>query len=89
MVERIIELSVRHKWVVFGVVFAIAFWAADSMRKTPLDAVPDLSDPQVIIYTDWMGRSPDLVEDQITYPLVRALQSTLAFARCVATPCSG
>jgi copper/silver efflux system protein len=76
MVERIIELSVRHKWVVFGVVFAIAFWAADSMRKTPLDAVPDLSDPQVIIYTDWMGRSPDLVEDQITYPLVRALQST-------------
>jgi Cu(I)/Ag(I) efflux system membrane protein CusA/SilA len=76
MVERIIELSVRHKWVVFGVVFAIALWAADSIRKTPLDAVPDLSDPQVIIYTEWMGRSPDLVEDQITYPLVRALQST-------------
>ena len=76
MVERIIELSVRHKWVVFGVVFAIALWAGDSIRKTPLDAVPDLSDPQVIIYTEWMGRSPDLVEDQITYPLVRALQST-------------
>jgi Cu(I)/Ag(I) efflux system membrane protein CusA/SilA len=76
MVERIIELSVRHKWVVFGVVFAIALWAADSIRRTPLDAVPDLSDPQVIIYTEWMGRSPDLVEDQITYPLVRALQST-------------
>ena len=76
MVERIIELSVRHKWVVFGVVFAMALWAADSIRKTPLDAVPDLSDPQVIIYTEWMGRSPDLVEDQITYPLVRALQST-------------
>ena len=76
MVERIIELSVRHKWVVFGVVFAMVLWAADSIRKTPLDAVPDLSDPQVIIYTEWMGRSPDLVEDQITYPLVRALQST-------------
>jgi Cu(I)/Ag(I) efflux system membrane protein CusA/SilA len=76
MVERIIELSVRHKWVVFGVVVAVALWAADSIRKTPLDAVPDLSDPQVIIYTEWMGRSPDLVEDQITYPLVRALQST-------------
>jgi Cu(I)/Ag(I) efflux system membrane protein CusA/SilA len=76
MVERIIELSVRHKWVVFGAVFALALFAADSMRKTPLDALPDLSDPQVIVYTEWMGRSPDLVEDQITYPLVRALQST-------------
>jgi Cu(I)/Ag(I) efflux system membrane protein CusA/SilA len=76
MVERIIELSVRHKWVVFGVVFALALWALDSVRKTPLDALPDLSDPQVIVYTEWMGRSPDLVEDQITYPLVRALQST-------------
>jgi Cu(I)/Ag(I) efflux system membrane protein CusA/SilA len=76
MVERIIELSVRHKWVVFGTVFALALFAVDSVRKTPLDALPDLSDPQVIVYTEWMGRSPDLVEDQITYPLVRALQST-------------
>jgi Cu(I)/Ag(I) efflux system membrane protein CusA/SilA len=46
------------------------------VRKTPLDALPDLSDAQVIVFTEWMGRSPDLVEDQITYPLVRALQST-------------
>ncbi len=76
MVERVIELSVRHKWVVFGAVLALALFAADSARQTPLDALPDLSDPQVIIYTEWMGRSPDLVEDQITYPLVRALQST-------------
>ena len=76
MVERVIELSVRHKWVVFAAVAALALFAADSLRKTPLDALPDLSDPQVIIYTEWMGRSPDLVEDQITYPLVRALQST-------------
>ena len=76
MVERIIELSVRHKWVVFGAVLVLALFAADSARKTPLDALPDISDPQVIIFTEWMGRSPDLVEDQITYPLVRALQST-------------
>ena len=76
MVERIIELSVRYRWAVFGVVLALTLFAADSARKTPLDALPDLSDPQVIIYTEWMGRSPDLVEDQITYPLVRALQST-------------
>jgi Cu(I)/Ag(I) efflux system membrane protein CusA/SilA len=76
MVERIIELSVRYKWAVFGAAIALALFAADSVRKTPLDALPDLSDPQVIIYTEWMGRSPDLVEDQITFPLVRALQST-------------
>ena len=80
MVERVIELSVRHRWVVFGVVLVMSLWAVDSVRKTPLDALPDLSDPQVIIYTEWMGRSPDLVEDQITYPLVRALQSTPGIA---------
>lgn len=76
MVEKIIELSVRHKWVVFGAVLVLALFAANSVRRTPLDALPDISDPQVIIFTEWMGRSPDLVEDQITYPLVRALQST-------------
>ena len=76
MVERIIELSARHRWVVFALAAALSIWAVDSIRRTPLDAVPDLSDPQVIVYTEWMGRSPDLVEDQITYPLVRALQST-------------
>src|SRR4026208_1459722 len=76
MVDRIIELSVRHKWVVFGAALVLALFAADSARRTPPDAPPALSDPQVIIYTEWMGRSPDLVEDQVTYPLVRALQST-------------
>jgi Cu(I)/Ag(I) efflux system membrane protein CusA/SilA len=76
MVERLIELSARHRWVVFAVVLGLALWAADSVRKTPLDALPDISDPQVIVYSEWMGRSPDLVEDQITYPLVRTLQST-------------
>ena len=76
MVARIIELSVRYKWAVFSAVLVLALFAADAARRTPLDALPDLSDPQVIVYTEWMGRSPDLVEDQITYPLVRALQST-------------
>ena len=76
MVERVIEFSVRHKFIVFGMVLALAVWAIDAVRRTPLDALPDLSDPQVIVYTEWMGRSPDLVEDQITYPLVRGLQST-------------
>jgi Cu(I)/Ag(I) efflux system membrane protein CusA/SilA len=76
MVERIIEFSVRRSWLVFAAVIALSLWAVDSVRRTPLDALPDLSDPQVIVYTEWMGRSPDLVEDQVTYPLVRALQST-------------
>jgi copper/silver efflux system protein len=76
MVERIIEFSVRRKWLIFGAVFVLCVWAVDSVLRTPLDALPDLSDPQVIVYTEWMGRSPDLVEDQVTFPLVRALQST-------------
>jgi Cu(I)/Ag(I) efflux system membrane protein CusA/SilA len=76
VIERIIEWSALHRWFVIGVTLVLTVWAVDSIRKTPLDAIPDLSDPQVIVFTEWMGRSPDLVEDQITYPLVRALQST-------------
>ena len=76
MVERIIELSAKHRWLVIAMVAALLVWAIDSVRRTPLDAVPDLSDPQVIVFSEWMGRSPDLVEDQVTYPLVRSLQST-------------
>ena len=76
MIERIIEWSAQHRWIVLAATLVLALWAVDSIRKTPLDALPDLSDPQVIVFTEWMGRSPDLVEDQITYPLVRALQST-------------
>ena len=76
MIERIIEVCARHRWVVFGVTALLIAWSIVCMRRMPLDAIPDLSDPQVIVYTEWMGRSPDLVEDQITYPLVRALQST-------------
>src|SRR5437763_13403012 len=69
LLERIIEASARNPFLVliltaFGIAGAI--WA---LTKTPLDAIPDLSDVQVIVYTDWEGRSPDLVEDQITYPI--------------------
>ncbi|MFZ5894725.1 MAG: efflux RND transporter permease subunit [Myxococcota bacterium] len=76
MIPRLIELCGRHRLAVFGVVLALLGWSLWSIKRTPLDAVPDLSDPQVIVFTDWMGRSPNLVEDQITYPLVRVLQST-------------
>jgi Cu(I)/Ag(I) efflux system membrane protein CusA/SilA len=76
VIEKVIEFSARYGWLVIGIVLVLLAWAVDSARRAPLDAIPDLSDPQVILYTEWMGRSPDLVEDQITYPLVRALQST-------------
>ena len=75
MVERIIEFSARNRFIVFLLVFsfsAVGLWA---MWHTPIDALPDISDTQVIVYTTWPGRSPDLVEDQITYPIVTALLS--------------
>jgi Cu(I)/Ag(I) efflux system membrane protein CusA/SilA len=76
MLERIIDWSGKHPLTIFVLSALLALWAWRSIREIPLDAIPDLSDPQVIVYTEWMGRSPDLVEDQITYPLVRALRST-------------
>src|SRR6201984_2785069 len=69
MIERIIEASARNKFLVFiFTIFAVA-GGIYGLMHTPLDAIPDLSDAQVIVYTDWEGRSPDLVEDQITYPI--------------------
>ncbi|MBC7173036.1 MAG: efflux RND transporter permease subunit, partial [Polyangiaceae bacterium] len=76
MIDRVIEACAARPWTVFGLVFALVAWSVVAIRQTPLDAVPDLSDPQVIVFAEWMGRGPDLVEDQITYPLVRSLQST-------------
>jgi Cu(I)/Ag(I) efflux system membrane protein CusA/SilA len=73
MIERIIEWSGRNAFLVLlGTGFALAagFWA---VQRVPLDAIPDLSDVQVIVYTEWSGRSPTLVEDQITYPIVTSL----------------
>ncbi len=55
------------------VVAAFAAWGWVSLRQAPLDAIPDLSDVQVIVFTEWMGQSPDLVEDQVTYPISTAL----------------
>src|SRR5438034_827874 len=69
LIDRIIERSAQNKFLVF--VFTIFAIAAGfyGLIHTPLDAIPDLSDVQVIVYTEWEGRSPDLVEDQITYPI--------------------
>ncbi|HOX14859.1 MAG TPA: CusA/CzcA family heavy metal efflux RND transporter [Smithellaceae bacterium] len=73
MIGKIIEYSARNKFIVFLVVFFAVVWGLWTIKNTPLDALPDLSDTQVIIYTEWPGRSPDLVEDQITYPITSTL----------------
>src|SRR5512137_2906156 len=75
MVTRLVEFCARNRaFVLLGTAFALvgALW---SIRHTPIDAIPDLTDPQVIVYTEWMGRSPTLVEDQVTYPIVSSLIS--------------
>ncbi|MCU0770736.1 MAG: efflux RND transporter permease subunit [Verrucomicrobia bacterium] len=72
-IERIIEWSARNRFMVFLMVAALTLAGVYAMRHTPLDAIPDLSDAQVIVFTDWEGRSPNLVEDQITYPIVTKL----------------
>jgi Cu(I)/Ag(I) efflux system membrane protein CusA/SilA len=73
MIARIIEYSARNKFIIFLMVFFLSAWGYWALINTPLDAIPDLSDSQVIIYTEWPGRSPDLVEDQITYPISSTL----------------
>ncbi|MBF0505462.1 MAG: efflux RND transporter permease subunit [Nitrospirae bacterium] len=73
MIARIIEYSARNKFVIFLLVAFLIVWGYWALKKTPLDAIPDLSDTQVIVFTDWSGRSPDLVEDQITYPISSTL----------------
>ena len=73
MIARIIEYSARNKFVVILFVASAIAWGTWAMKNTPLDAIPDLSDTQVIIYTEWLGRSPDLIEDQVTYPISSTL----------------
>lgn len=75
MIEKIIEICTRNRFFVFTVVLLVMLGGVYSIRHIPLDAVPDISDVQVIVYTPWEGRSPDLVEDQVTYPIVSALIS--------------
>ncbi len=75
MISRVIEYSAKNRFIVLVLIAFLFGWGYFSLKNTPLDAIPDLSDTQVIIYTEWMGRSPDLVEDQITYPISSVLLS--------------
>ena len=73
MIEKIIEKSAANKFLVFLVVLFLSAWGIWALRSTPLDAIPDLSDVQVIVYTTWMGRNPSIVEDQVTYPIASTM----------------
>jgi Cu(I)/Ag(I) efflux system membrane protein CusA/SilA len=74
VIERVIEGSVRNRFLVLAVAAALAVFGVYAMLDTPVDAVPDLGENQVIVFTDWPGRSPREVEDQVSYPLSRRLQ---------------
>lgn len=74
MVQKLIELSLRNRLVVLLIAAGLLVWGILSINKNPIDAIPDLSENQVIVFTEWEGRSPQVVEDQVTYPLVSNLQ---------------
>jgi CzcA family heavy metal efflux pump len=74
MVRRIISWSLRNRLIVLLLAAAMFAWGIYEARRNPVDAIPDLSENQVIVFTEWMGRSPQVIEDQVTYPLVSNLQ---------------
>lgn len=74
MVRALITLALKNRLIVLLVAAVLFGWGIYSIKENPIDAIPDLSENQVIVFTEWMGRSPQLMEDQITYPLVSNLQ---------------
>ncbi len=74
MVEKLITFSLRNRAIVLLVSACLFVWGIYSVRQNPIDAIPDLSENQVIVFTEWMGRSPQVIEAQVTYPLVSNLQ---------------
>ena len=74
MVQKLIELALRNRLVVLLLAAGLFAWGIYSVNQNPIDAIPDLSENQVIVFTEWMGRSPQVMEDQVTYPLVSNLQ---------------
>ena len=73
MVQKLIELALRNRLIVPLVAGCMFAWGIYSIQKNPIGAIPDLSENQVIVFTEWMGRSPQVIEDQVTYPLVSNL----------------
>ena len=74
MVEKLITFSLKNRLIVLLISACLFVWGLYSVQQNPIDAIPDLSENQVIVFTEWMGRSPQVIEDQVTYPLVSNLQ---------------
>src|SRR3954447_19353924 len=74
MINKVIEFSMKNRWLVLALYIALGGWGYWALLRTPIDAIPDLSENQVIVFSDWPGRSPQEVEDQITYPLTVNMQ---------------
>ncbi|MFA6086332.1 efflux RND transporter permease subunit [Mucilaginibacter sp.] len=74
MINQLITLSLKNRYIVLLIAIVLFVWGAYSVRENPIDAIPDLSENQVIVFTEWQGRSPQIMEDQVTYPLVSNLQ---------------
>lgn len=74
MVQKLIELSLRNRWMVLLIAACLFIYGIFEMNRNPVDAIPDLSENQVIVFTEWTGRGPQIMEDQVTYPLVSNLQ---------------
>ena len=66
MVHKLIEWSLRNRFIVLALSIGLFVWGAFAVQKNPIDAIPDLSENQVIVFTEWMGRSTQLIEDQVT-----------------------
>jgi Cu(I)/Ag(I) efflux system membrane protein CusA/SilA len=74
MIPSLISWSLKNRYIVLLMAAGLLIWGFINVQKNPIDAIPDLSENQVIVFTEWMGRSPQIIEDQVTYPLVSNLQ---------------
>ncbi len=74
MIPKIISWSLKNRYIVLLMAAGLFSWGVLNIQKNPIDAIPDLSENQVIVFTEWMGRGPQIMEDQVTYPLVSNLQ---------------
>lgn len=75
MIEKIISYSIHNRFIILLIAAGLFGWGLHSVKVNKIDAIPDLSENQVIVFTEWMGRSPQIMEDQVTYPLVTNLQA--------------
>lgn len=74
MIPKLISWSLRNRWIVLFLATGAFVWGIINLLQNPVDAIPDLSENQIIVFTEWPGRSPQIIEDQVTYPLVSNLQ---------------